>query len=70
MVMVKLKLVEGNDTDEAATAANGTAPSGYANNGTGPVGLLVEAMIPEHFVPATYKSFYRRTHLPNPIIFY
>ena len=38
--------------------------------GTSPVGLLVEATIPEHFIPATYKSFYRLTHLPNPIIFY
>ena len=34
MVMVKLKLVEGNDTDEAATAANGTAPAGDVNHGT------------------------------------
>ena len=32
--MVKLKLVEGNDTDEAATAANGTAPDGDVNRGT------------------------------------
>ena len=31
--MVKLKLVEGNDADEAATAANGTAPSGDVNHG-------------------------------------
>ena len=30
--MVKLKLVEGNDTDEAATAANGTAPAGNVNH--------------------------------------
>ena len=38
--------------------------------GTGPVGLLVKATIPEHFIPATYKSLYCLTHLPNPIIFY
>ena len=38
--------------------------------GTGPVGLLVEATIPEHLIPEAYKSFYRLTHLPNPIIFY
>ena len=38
--------------------------------GTGLVKVLVEATIPEHFIPETYKSFYRITHLPNPIIFY
>ena len=32
--MVKLKLVEGNDTDEADTAAHVTAPAGYVNHGT------------------------------------
>ena len=31
--MVKLKLVEGNDADESATASNVTAPSGDVNHG-------------------------------------
>ena len=31
--MVKLKLVEDNDIDEAATVANGTAPAGDMNHG-------------------------------------
>ena len=34
--------------------------------GTGPVGLLVEATIPEHFIPATYKSFNRLTPPAEP----
>ena len=33
---------------------------------TGPVGLLVEATIPEHFIPATYKSFNRLTPPAEP----
>ena len=34
--------------------------------GTGPVGLLAEAMITEHFIPATYKSFNRLTPPAEP----
>ena len=33
---------------------------------TGPVGFLVEATIPEHFIPATYKSFNRLTPHAEP----
>ena len=33
---------------------------------TGPVGLLVEATIPEHFMPATYKIFNRLTPPAEP----
>ena len=34
--------------------------------GAGPVGLLVEAEIPENFIPATYKSFNRLTSPAEP----
>ena len=40
--MVKLKLVEGNDTDEAATTENGTAPAGDVNHGTKVLKELLE----------------------------
>ena len=33
---------------------------------TGPVGLLVEASIPEHFIPAKYESFNRLTPPAEP----